>query len=211
GLVPGDSVEAACGKVATKLGDWSAEKAEREYPALSRLLGLRSASAGEPAPEELKRETFDAVARLLLGQSQQAPVVVMLEDLHWIDDASRELLETLVARLASAPVMVVVTHRPDDRAAWRTRAALTQLVLRRLPDEDVRAMLHAVAGGPLPGDLERLLVAKAEGSPFCVEEITRSLIEEGYLVANGDPRKLRDRKSTRLNSSHRLLSRMPSS
>ena len=190
GLVSGDSVEAACTKVAAKLGDWSAEKAEREYPALSRLLGLRSAGAGEPAPEELKRETFDAVARLLLGQSQQAPVVVMLEDLHWIDDASRELLETLVARIASAPVMVVVTHRPDDRAAWRTRAALTQLVLRRLPDEHVRAMLHAVAGGPLPGDLERLLVAKVEGSPFCVEEITRSLIEEGYLVANGGARKL---------------------
>src|SRR5207245_376385 len=81
-------------------GDWSAEKAEREYPALSRLLGLRSAGAGEPAPEELKRETFDAVARLLLGQSQQAPVVVMLEDLHWIDDASLELLATLLGRLA---------------------------------------------------------------------------------------------------------------
>ncbi|HYY05305.1 MAG TPA: AAA family ATPase, partial [Candidatus Limnocylindria bacterium] len=190
GLVPGDSVEAACAKVAEKLGDWSAEKAEREYPALSRLLGLRSGSAGEPAPQELKRETFDAVARLLLAESEDAPVVVVLEDLHWIDDASRELLETLVARLAAARVMVVVTHRPDDRAAWRTRAALTQLVLRRLPDEDVRAMLHAVAGGPLPGDLERLLVAKAEGSPFCVEEITRSLIEEGWLVANGGARKL---------------------
>ncbi len=63
-------------------------------------------------------------------------------------------------------------------------------MLRRLPDEDVRAMLHAVAGGPLPGELERLLVAKVEGSPFCVEEITRSLIEEGYLVANGGARKL---------------------
>ncbi len=190
GLLPTDSVEEACAKVAAQLGDWSAEKAEREYPALSRLLGLRAAGPGQPAPEELKRETFDAVTRLLLGQSQHAPVVVMLEDLHWIDDASRELLETLVARLAGARVMVLVTHRPDDRATWRTRAALTQLVLRRLPDDHVRSMLHAVAGGPLPGDLERLLVAKAEGSPFCAEEITRSLIEEGYLVANGGPRKL---------------------
>src|SRR5207245_708100 len=151
GLVPGDGVEAACTKVAAKLGTWSPEKAEREYPALSRLLGLRSAGAGEPASEELKRETFDAVARLLLGQSQQAPVVVMLEDLHWIDDASRELLETLVARIASAPVMVVVTHRPDDRAAWRTRAALTQRVLRRPPDGDVRGEPPAGAAGPVAG------------------------------------------------------------
>ncbi len=190
GLVPTDSVEAACIKVAAKLGDWSAEKAELEYPALSRLLGLRPAGPGQPASEALKRETFEAVTRLLLGESQHAPVVLMLEDLHWIDDASRELLEALVARLSSARVMVLVTHRPDDRAAWRTRAALTQLVLRRLPDDDVRSMLHAVAGGPLPNELERLLVAKAEGSPFCAEEITRSLIEEGYLIANGGPRKL---------------------
>ena len=190
GLVRGDTADAACAKIAAKVGDHSAERVEREYPALGRLLGMRAGTAGESAPEELKRETFDAVTRLLLGKSQYAPVVVMLEDLHWIDDASRELLETLVARLAGARVMVLVTHRPDDRAAWRTRAPLTQLVLRRLPDADVRAMLHAVAGGPLPGELERLLVAKAEGSPFCAEEITRSLIEEGYLVANGGARKL---------------------
>src|SRR5438874_1838849 len=190
GRARGETGGAACAKIAAKVGDHSAERVEREYPALGRLLGMRAGTAGESAPEELKRETFDAVTRLLLGKSQYAPVVVMLEDLHWIDDASRELLETLVARLAGARVMVLVTHRPDDRAAWRTRAPLTQLVLRRLPDADVRAMLHAVAGGPLPGELERLLVAKAEGSPFCVEEITRSLIEEGYLVANGGPRKL---------------------
>jgi tetratricopeptide (TPR) repeat protein len=85
---------------------------------------------------------------------------------------------------------VIATHRPEDRATWRTRAALTQLVLRRLSDDDVRSIIRAVAGGPLPEQLERLLVAKAEGSPFCAEEITRSLIEEGYLVQNGGGRKL---------------------
>ncbi|HTD27497.1 MAG TPA: adenylate/guanylate cyclase domain-containing protein, partial [Candidatus Elarobacter sp.] len=122
GLVRGDTADAACAKIAAKVGDHSAERVEREYPALGRLLGMRAGTAGESAPEELKRETFDAVTRLLLGKSQYAPVVVMLEDLHWIDDASRELLETLVARLAGARVMVLVTHRPDDRAAWRTRA-----------------------------------------------------------------------------------------
>jgi tetratricopeptide (TPR) repeat protein len=81
--------------------------------------------------------------------------------------------------------MVLVTHRPDDRAAWRSRAALTQLVLRRLSDDDVRAIVRSVAGGAVPEQLERLLVSKAEGSPFCAEEITRALIEEGYLAQNG--------------------------
>ncbi|HYR96205.1 MAG TPA: adenylate/guanylate cyclase domain-containing protein [Candidatus Binatus sp.] len=190
GLLPGDSVAAACAKVADTLGHDSTERAEIEYPALSRMLGLLVETRGEPAPDELKRETFDAVTRLLLAESHEAPVVVTLEDLHWIDDASRELLENIVARLASVRVMVLVTHRPEDRAAWRTRAALTQLVLRRLSDDDIREVLRAVAGGPLPEQLEVLLVAKAEGSPFWAEEITRSLIEEGYLAQNGGGRKL---------------------
>ncbi len=190
GLLPGDSVPVACAKVADTLGGWSAEKAEQEYPALSRMLGLTVEQRRDPAPDEMKRETFDAVTRLLLAESQDAPVVVTLEDLHWIDDASRELLENVVARLANVRVMVVVTHRPEDRATWRTRAALTQLVLRRLSDDEIREVVRAVAGGPLPAELEALLVQKAEGSPFCAEEITRSLIEEGYLVQNGGGKKL---------------------
>jgi len=81
--------------------------------------------------------------------------------------------------------MVVLTHRPDEHAVWRTRAPFTQIVLPRLSDQDVVAMVRSVAGGPPPPALERLLLDKAEGSPFHAEEITRSLIEEGYLVPNG--------------------------
>jgi class 3 adenylate cyclase/tetratricopeptide (TPR) repeat protein len=185
GFLPTDDADTARAKVIGRLGVDSIDKVTREYPALSRLLGMRAGRTVEPAPEELKRETIHAFTHLLVEESEQAPVVMMIEDLHWIDDASRELLESLVARLASARLMVLVTHRPEDRAAWRTRAALTQLVLRRLSDDDVRRIVRAVAGGPLPAELERLLVAKAEGSPFCAEEITRSLIEEGYLATNG--------------------------
>src|SRR5262249_40083302 len=124
------------------------------------------------------------------AESEHTPVVMILEDLHWIDDGSRELLESLVARIATARVMVLVTHRAEDRATWRTRAALTQLVLNRLGDQDIGTIVRAVAGGGLPEALERLLVAKAEGSPFCAEEITRSLIEEGYLARSGSGRRL---------------------
>jgi class 3 adenylate cyclase len=199
GLLPSDDVDRACTKVAERLGEASAEKALHEYPALSRLLGLAPGGAGEAGSEELKRETVDAVTRLLLAESEEAPVVMMIEDLHWIDDASRELLESLVARLGDARLMALVTHRPEDRAAWRTRAALTQLVLRRLSDDDVRTIVRAVGGGPLPEELERLLIAKAEGSPFCAEEIARSLVEEGHLVSdNGAPRLTRPLEEVRI-------------
>src|SRR5262245_19377876 len=190
GLLPGDGKHEVAAKVAAKLGQESVEKARHEYPALSRLLGMRLDHASEAGPEELKREMFDAVTHLILEETEVAPVVMLIEDLHWLDDASRDLLEGIVARVSSARVMVLVTHRPEDRAAWRTRAALTQMVLSRLSDDDVRAIVRAIAGGPLPDALERLLIAKAEGSPFCAEEITRSLIEEGYLAQNGEGRKL---------------------
>ncbi len=190
GLLPGDTKAVIAAKFVSKLGEDSVDKVRREYPALSRLLGMPLVQANDSGAEELKREMFNAVTHLILEEGECTPVVMLVEDLHWIDDASRELLESLVARVANARVMVLVTHRPEDRAAWRTRAALTQIVLRRLSDDDARAIVRAIAGGPLPDALERLLIAKAEGSPFCAEEITRSLIEEGYLEPNGGGRKL---------------------
>jgi class 3 adenylate cyclase/tetratricopeptide (TPR) repeat protein len=181
---PHETARSACRKVADRIGKTPQEVA-RAYPALGRLFALEDvADDGASGAAELQREVFEAIAGIVLGESRHAPVVLLVEDLHWIDDASRELLERLVARLGSAPVMVLVTHRPDDRFAWRTGAALTQLVLRRLADDEIRAVVRAVAGGALPDALERLLVARAEGSPFCAEEVTRALLEEGHLVAD---------------------------
>src|SRR2546428_2998260 len=111
GIIPGDSAVVAGDKVRVKLGK-NADHLERFYPALSRLLGLHAGDEPVPAPEEVKRESFEAVTRLVLGASERAPVVVLLEDMHWIDDPSRELLESLVGRVAAAPAMVLVTHRP---------------------------------------------------------------------------------------------------
>ena len=155
---------------------------ERLFPLISQLLSLPVEELRRLPPDEVKRQSFDAVARLFLQKSEQAPLVMLIEDLHWIDEPSRELLETLVARLANAPVMVVTTQRPDERATWRARAAFTQIVLRPLSDDDARAIIRAVAGAPLPVELERRVVARAEGSPFFAEEITRALVEEGYLA-----------------------------
>jgi class 3 adenylate cyclase/tetratricopeptide (TPR) repeat protein len=189
GIAAGDTPKAARARVTEKLGD-HAHKVRAAYPALSRLLGTMADTGEELGAEEIKRETFNAVTWLLLQESQHRPMVMTIEDLHWIDESSRELLESLLARLSGVRAMVILTHRPDDRAVWRTRAAFTQLVLHRLSDEEVLAMVRAVAGGPPPAALERLVVDKAEGSPFCAEEITRSLIEEGYLVPNGGAPKL---------------------
>src|SRR4029450_12900601 len=109
---------------------------------------LAGAAGGTPRrPDEQKRHPFEAMARLVLTEAQRAPVVIVVEDLHWIDDASRELLDHLVARLQNARAMIVVSQRPEGQMPWRARGAFTQLVLRRLPDADALAIVGSVAGG----------------------------------------------------------------
>jgi class 3 adenylate cyclase/tetratricopeptide (TPR) repeat protein len=179
GLLPGESPAFARRKVAAKLGkcdDWL----ESKYPVLGRFLAVPGAEADLPAGA-LKREVLEAISRLILSESTRAPVIVGVEDVHWIDDASRELLDALVLRLATAPVLVVVSHRPDEHLRWGGQMPFSQIVLQRLGDDEIRSMLHSIIG-VLPDSLERQLVAKSEGSPFYAEEIARALIEEGHLV-----------------------------
>jgi class 3 adenylate cyclase/tetratricopeptide (TPR) repeat protein len=189
GLVPGDTPETASAKVAAKVEAWR-ERPDLLAGLVARLLALPIEGRGEPEAEAMKREAYDAVAQLLLAESERVPVLLAIEDLHCIDDESRQLLETLVARLTAARVMVVVSQRPEDQPAWRALAAFTQIVLPRLSDDEVCTMIRTVAGGTLPPELERLLVARAEGSPFFAEEITRALVEEGYLVREHGRRRL---------------------
>src|SRR5579885_2576840 len=124
-----------------------------------------------------------AIAQLVHAESERAPVVVLVEDLHWIDTPSRELLASAVAKLAAGRVRLVVTHPPDHEGAWRPGGAFTQLRLQPLADAEVTTIIRAVAGGALPGELERRILEKAEGSPFFAEEITRALVEAGLVTA----------------------------
>ncbi|MBI4515334.1 MAG: AAA family ATPase [Deltaproteobacteria bacterium] len=181
GLAAGETPDCACDKVGQHVRPWDA-RLDRLYPYLCRLMSVPAGELADLPADELKRATFEAVAELVGRLSQQAPVFILFEDLHWIDEASREMLELAVTRIQSARVMLVVSHRPDYQPAWRTHAAFTQLNLRSLSDNDITAIIRAVAGGVLPSELEQLIRTKAEGNPFFAEEITRALIEEGDLV-----------------------------
>src|SRR5262249_41195003 len=176
-----DSVEDSCTNVASKFGA-AYEDVDRTSPLLCRSLSLPIEQLAEMPADELKRETFDAIARLVLGEAKARPVVIVIEDLHWIDEPSREMLDDLVRRLAGSPVLIIVTHRPDTSAHWHVATTLTQVALRPLSDADIVEVIHAVAGAPLPPKLERVIVAKSGGSPYYAEELVRSLMEEGHLV-----------------------------
>ncbi len=175
-----DTPEAARDKIAAKVRMADPEL-DRIYPFLCRMLSVPTEAARDLPPDEVKRQTFNAIAELVMSLSERAPVVLVIEDLHWIDPASREMLELAVSTMSRARLLLILTHRPDFQANWRPQVALTQLTLQPLGDEESFEVIRAIVGGPLPAELERLIVRKAEGSPFFTEEITRSLVEEGYI------------------------------
>jgi class 3 adenylate cyclase/tetratricopeptide (TPR) repeat protein len=172
--------EVAEERIAAKAGI-SKEHMLREFPHLCRLLSQPVYEVADIPREELQQETIRAVGNLVLFAAQRGPVLLVVEDLQWIDDQSRELFELALARVSRLPLMVVVSHRSDTAFAWRTRAALTTLHLRPLPAEAMTEIIRGLVGAPLPQEVEQRILEKAEGSPFFVEEITRSLIEEGRL------------------------------
>jgi len=184
-LEPGDSPESAHAKVERRLGKGAAE-VEEAFPLLCRVLSVPAELPADLPLDALKQEAFKAIQKLVTAETRRAPVVMIVEDLHWIDEPSQQLLEMIVAKLGRMRAMVLVSHRPEYRPHWRTGAALTQLTLRPLLDDEVVQITRALAGGALPAQLERRILDKAEGSPFFAEEITRSLGEEGYLTRGGD-------------------------
>jgi class 3 adenylate cyclase/ABC-type lipoprotein export system ATPase subunit len=183
-FTPSDLDECACEKMLAKMPE-SDETMRELFPYLCRLLALPAEPLPDVPLEELKSKTFEAVARLVMAASNRAPVIMLLEDLQWIDEPSREMLDLAVAHLRGR-VMLVVTHRPDYQPAWHTQAAFTQLNLRPLSDQHTAEIIRALAGGRLPAELEGRILVKAEGNPFVAEEITRALLEQGVLLRGDD-------------------------
>ncbi len=171
-----DDRECACDKVAQRLGG---SISEEEYAALCQLITTDDGSATEAS------QAVRSVVALIERMSEQDPVTVIVEDLHWVDESSLELLQAaLSAERRRSAVMLVVTQRPDFKRAWHTNATQTSLRLLPLRDADARLIVEARAGGPVPEELERRILDAADGNPFFLEEITRSLVEQETLVGD---------------------------
>jgi class 3 adenylate cyclase/tetratricopeptide (TPR) repeat protein len=155
-------------------------------PLLLPLLALLDVPVEDPAwqnldPPERRQRTLDAVKRLLLRESQVQPLLVVFEDLHWIDGETQTLLDSLVESLGSARLLLLVNYRPEYEHRWGSKTAYSQLRLDTLPAESAAELLAALLG-PDPGlaPLTRMLVKR--GNPFFLEETVRTLVETGALV-----------------------------
>ena len=181
GLEPGDDERTQTRKIAERFTDENGA-VDAGYIHLCWMLGLTPEGVERPSEESVKQGGFEAVARLIERISDRVPVVMLIEDLHWIDDASREVLELSLSRTSIKRVMFLVTHRPDWRADWQSSAAMTQLRLRPLEDADAARIVAARAGAAVPPEVEKRILRKADGNPFYLEELTRALVEDGTLA-----------------------------
>jgi class 3 adenylate cyclase/tetratricopeptide (TPR) repeat protein len=130
-----------------------------------------------------QQRTVEAVKALLLRESRVQPLLLVLEDLHWMDDATQALLDSLVESLPAARLLLLVNYRPDYRHAWGNKTYYTQLRLDPLPPETAEGMLDTLMGGDAGlTPLKRILIDRTQGNPFFLEETVRSLVESGALA-----------------------------
>jgi class 3 adenylate cyclase/tetratricopeptide (TPR) repeat protein len=134
-------------------------------------------------PPQRRQRTLEAINHLLLRESQVQPVLLVVENLHWIDAETQACLDALVDSLPAARLLLLVNYRPEYQHGWGSKTYYTQLRLDPLPPASADAFLQ-----PLLGDdsslvpLKRLLIARTEGNPFFLEESVRTLVESGGLV-----------------------------
>ena len=134
-------------------------------------------------PPLRRQRTLDAIKRLVLREAQSQPLMVIFEDLHWIDSETQALLDTLVESLPTAQLLLLVSYRPEYSHAWGSKTFYTQLRLDTLPPETTRALLDGLLGPDVSlAPLKTLLAAATGGNPLFLEESVRTLVETTALL-----------------------------
>jgi predicted ATPase len=134
------------------------------------------------SPEMRRRQTFDGLKATFVGESQNKPVVVILEDIHWIDQISEEFLLYLSSSIAKNRIMILALHRPDYQCPWARSSTYQQISIRRLSHTESEEMLHKILGvKEVAAEVKDLVQRKAEGNPFFMEELILELLESSLV------------------------------
>jgi class 3 adenylate cyclase/tetratricopeptide (TPR) repeat protein len=156
-------------------------------PTLPALLALLEIPVEDPAwhalePAQRRQRTLEALKRLLLRESQVQPLLLVFENLHWIDAESQVFLDDLVESLPAAPLLLLVNYRPEYEHGWRNKTYYAQLRLDPLPPASAEALLQSLLGNDTELEpLKARLIAQTQGNPFFLEESVRTLVETGVL------------------------------
>ncbi|MEX0853007.1 MAG: AAA family ATPase [Bauldia sp.] len=174
---------------------------------LAELMSLEASSdepaSGRPSADEQREATFDVLADAAKAETDQAPLLIVVEDAHWLDATTQEFIERLLDRLQHRPAMVLVTYRPEFVPPWAQHANVGLLSLSRLGRRDARAIVDSLLsrGQSLPREVADDIVAKSDGVPLFVEELTGSALE---AAGAGDDRRIQIPATLRDSLSERL-------
>jgi hypothetical protein len=152
-----------------------------EVALIADLHSLPSADLAPPldvTPQRKKEKTLEALLRQIECLSQQQPVLMLFDDIHWIDPSSRELLDRMIALVTDWPVLLLVMFRPEFQPPWIGQPHVTMLTLARLDRRDTAAMVANVAGdAALPADIVAEIAERTDGVPLFIEELTKAVLE----------------------------------
>jgi class 3 adenylate cyclase/tetratricopeptide (TPR) repeat protein len=173
---------------------------EEILPDLFSLLAIAetASDAAQPAasdasdPQARRRRTLEAVKRLLLRESLNQPLLIIFEDLHWIDGASQAFLNLLVEAIGTTRILLLVNYRPEYHNEWSRRTWYSRLRLEPLAEENADELLGSLLGeGEELAALRRFIIGHTEGNPFFIEEMVATLFDQGMLVRDGGVKQVR--------------------
>jgi class 3 adenylate cyclase/tetratricopeptide (TPR) repeat protein len=187
GIDAGDDARRRREKVAGKIAILD-RALEDTLPYLFGLLGI--VEGDDPLTQMdgqvKKRRILEAIKRILLRESLNEPLMVIFEDLHWIDEETQELLDLLADSIATTKILLLVNYRPEYSLRWNSKTYCRELPLDPLGRESAGEMLSALLGDSAElAPLKRVIIQKTGGNPFFIEETVQALLDEGAVVRNG--------------------------
>ena len=185
GILPADSPDARLDKLEALLGT-DPETLKLVAPLLG-LDGTARYGALDLTPAQQRAQTMQALTSLLVKQAEKSPMLLVYEDLHWIDPTSLELLEILLDAIADQPIMVLATARPTFEYGFGGHPIVTRFALNRLGKDQIGAIVSKLTDGKaLPDEIMEIIANRTDGVPLFVEELTKTILESGALKEDGD-------------------------
>jgi tetratricopeptide (TPR) repeat protein len=180
GIIEADSSQIIAEKVKSALTEVGVDPTEAA-PYLLRLLGHDEGDGHLPTlgPEAIRRGTFETLRQMCLQGARRRPLIFVAEDLHWLDRSSEEFLASLVDCLNDVPILLLCTYRPGYQPPWRKKPLTTEIVLHPLAASESKLIVQSVLRTErVPEPLVETVIQKAEGNPFFLEELARSVSDD---------------------------------
>jgi class 3 adenylate cyclase/tetratricopeptide (TPR) repeat protein/ABC-type transport system involved in cytochrome c biogenesis ATPase subunit len=181
-----DTFEQRLDKLEAVLG---ASRGQEVTPLFAKLLSIPIDRRYPPlalSPTQQRRRTLAALLDQFENIARQQPILLLFEDVQWADATSLELLDLAVERIRGLPILALLTFRPPFEPPWSGLANVRTMVLSRLGRDDVASMIARVMGGrALPAEVIEQIVNKTDGNPLFVEELTKTVLESGFLIKDG--------------------------